>query len=213
MNKSFDYNERFFGFDIRFIILHYTQTETLASTFAIMAERHVSAHYIIDIDGAVYNMVDESKRAWHAGESFWQGIRDINSYSIGIELQNDGVADFPKAQLEALVQLLGDITARYDIQPCGILAHSDIAPARKQDPGEKFPWEWLSCQGFGFFPMVSASAGALAIDLPDYLDEIGYENVLESILAFQRRYRPSVIDGKADDECACLAFSILENLQ
>ncbi len=218
MNKHSlpDYNERCEGSKICFVILHYTETDSLQQTFDIMAQRKVSVHYIIDTDGTLYKAVDESKRAWHAGKSYWRKIKDINSYSIGIELQNDGKSDFPKAQLEALVILLKDIIFRHDIRPCDILAHSDVAPSRKSDPGEKFPWAWLAEQGAGFFPTEAKVKDAekdeeiTADDLEKYISLIGYGecSLKEAITAFQRRYRPAKIDGLADDETAVLAKTV-----
>jgi N-acetylmuramoyl-L-alanine amidase len=170
----------------------------------------VSAHYMIDEDGAVTQLVDESKRAWHAGKSFWQGVTDINSASIGIELVNPGhefgYRDFPKKQITALVELLGGITKRHSgIGRTGILAHSDIAPNRKQDPGELFPWAELAEQGFGIWPYITALDEASASDgeVWEMLQNIGYtcddDTALSSaLMTFQRHYYPDHLTGLPD---------------
>lgn len=139
------------------VILHYTGMETAQAALERLCDpaAEVSAHYLIEEDGFVHALVPEEKRAWHAGLSFWQGIADINSASVGIELVNRGhefgYTDFPAAQMAALKLLLSDIVAKYDIKPQYILAHSDITPERKQDPGEKFDWQTLAAAGFGLW--------------------------------------------------------------
>lgn len=143
------------------IIVHYTDMVTAEEALAWLSNpfSKVSSHYLIGENGKVYQLVDEDKRAWHAGESFWQGYTDLNSCSIGIELANPGhthgYVPFPEAQIEALLRLCEDIRTRWDIPPARILGHSDVAPQRKQDPGHLFPWETLAKEGLGLWPTAS----------------------------------------------------------
>lgn len=149
-----NYNDR--PCDITHIVLHYTDLPTAADSIEILCdpERKVSAHYLIDYDGSVYQMVADEKRAWHAGVSTWQGIDNVNDYSIGIEIQNKGASVTPAepytpAQIDALVELLKNLTHVHGIEPFNIIGHSDVAPDRKIDPGEHFDWRWLKEKGFG----------------------------------------------------------------
>ena len=127
---------------VSMIVIHYTETKTCESALRILCDpdsaKRVSSHWVIDRDGTVYRLVDESKRAWHAGKSFWDGIEDCNSASIGIELVNDGAEVYPQPQLDALVELCDGIKSRHDIRH--VVGHSEIAPDRKRDPGPLFPW-------------------------------------------------------------------------
>ena len=144
---------------IDMVLLHYTNMESAQK--AIEALRNpcsqVSCHYVIDEGGQVYSLVKETKRAWHAGESFWQGRTDLNSSSIGIELVNPGhshgYVPFPHTQIETLITLLLEIQSRWDIPSSRVLGHSDVAPRRKQDPGHLFPWEYLHKKGLGLWPV------------------------------------------------------------
>ncbi|NTU76837.1 MAG: N-acetylmuramoyl-L-alanine amidase [Alphaproteobacteria bacterium] len=164
----------------------------------------VSAHYLIDEDGALTQLVEESRRVWHAGQSFWQGETDLNSASIGIELVNPGhefgYRSFPAAQITALTKLMTEIVARHGLDPkIAPLAHSDIAPLRKQDPGELFPWKDLAQQGLGLWP-VPATEDYAPFDEADVQvlsEALGYG---PSLLAFQRRYHPENLTGIADRE-------------
>jgi N-acetylmuramoyl-L-alanine amidase len=142
---------------ITMIVMHYTGMKTGKAALSRLcdATSRVSAHYCIEEDGTLHALVDESKRAWHAGVSYWDGITDVNSASIGIELVNKGhdggYTPFPEAQMRTLTHLLQGIVSRHHIAPYNIVGHSDIAPARKQDPGELFPWQDLAAQGFGMW--------------------------------------------------------------
>ena len=139
----------------QFIILHYTgmQTANAALDRLTNANSKVSGHYTVDEDGVVYRHVDEGKRAWHAGESFWGGVTDLNTHSIGIEIVNPGhewgYRPFTGHQMKSLTVLCRDIMARHGIEAQNVLAHSDIAPSRKQDPGEFFPWHEMAKHGIG----------------------------------------------------------------
>ena len=172
----------------------------------------VSSHYVIDDFGKVYRLVAEERRAWHAGVGFWRGERDINSASIGIELANPGHSfgyrPFPKAQMEALAQLSSGIIARHGMAADNVLAHSDIAPLRKKDPGELFDWRWLAAQGVGVWPEDGgdAAAGDVA-EAQALLARYGYdcpqtgeldEATRAAILAFQRHFHADNLSANPD---------------
>ncbi|SDM33999.1 N-acetylmuramoyl-L-alanine amidase [Maricaulis salignorans] len=146
-----NFNER--KLPISLIVLHYTGMENGAVALERMRDpaAEVSAHYMVEEDGRIFQLVDEDKRAWHAGVSCWRGETDINSSSIGVEIVNGGhdfgLPDFPAVQIAAVIELVKDIMGRHGIGPEGVVGHSDIAPGRKQDPGEKFPWERLAAAG------------------------------------------------------------------
>lgn len=131
------------------IVIHYTEMTDTAKTLAHLSnpDAEVSSHYLIDYDGTIYRLVDEEKRAWHAGVSRWQGVADVNSRSIGIEIMNDGKKPYTPAQMNALAALCHDIKSRHVIKPENIVGHSDVAPVRKIDPGPHFDWAWLARQG------------------------------------------------------------------
>jgi len=143
------------------LILHYTDTQSAFEALTILQnpEAEVSAHYLVDEDGTIYQLVDEEKRAWHAGKSYWDGKTDINSHSIGIEIQNpghsNGYREFPAEQMAAVTALCKEIMARHDIPAGHVLAHSDIAPGRKRDPGELFDWKSLADKNIGLWPDVT----------------------------------------------------------
>jgi N-acetylmuramoyl-L-alanine amidase len=202
------------GAEIQHLILHYTDTPTLAMAVAMLMDpaREASAHYVVDMDGRIVQLVDEKNRAWHAGKSFWAGETDINSTSIGIEIVNPGHtfghAPFPPEQISAVIKLCQDIIARHHILPQHVLAHSDIAPARKQDPGALFPWEELAKNGVGVFP---AQTDSFPLKTADDLAKYGYDiaNLTAAITAFQRHFRTENINGEWDDECAARLGSLL----
>ena len=143
---------------ITMLVLHYTGMETGEAAFEKLLDpaAKVSAHYLVDETGKVTQMVDEGRRAWHAGVSFWNGISDVNSASVGIEIVNGGhdfdLPKFPKAQITGLLKLCRKIVRAYNIADHNIVGHSDIAPSRKKDPGEKFPWKEMAKRGVGFWP-------------------------------------------------------------
>jgi N-acetylmuramoyl-L-alanine amidase len=204
------------------IVLHYTGMPTGEEAVALLCapDSHVSCHYVIWEDGRVWQLVPESRRAWHAGSSFWAGETDLNSRSIGIELIHPGHAGgappYPQAQIDATIALARDISRRLHIPPERILAHSDIAPARKQDPGEFFPWERLHEAGLGHWtapapirPGPTCDQGAVGppvAALQALLAAYGYavapngaydEATLDAVAAFQRHFRPEKVDGIA----------------
>lgn len=199
------------GAPIDILVLHYTGMKTAEEALARLCDpaARVSAHYTVDLDGTVYRHVAESARAWHAGVSYWAGETNVNARSIGIELVNPGhefgYEPFPETQIEALLDLASGIVKRHPIAPARVVGHSDVAPARKEDPGELFPWAQLADFGIGLWPQWSAKA--LAIPLETALAEIGYgvrPNVdipLETVVsAFQRHFVPKAITGNADPE-------------
>lgn len=204
---------------ITMIVLHYTGMADADAALARLCdpEAKVSAHYLVDENGEVTRLVSEEKRAWHAGRSHWRGMTDINSASIGIEIVNPGhefgYRDFPEAQIEALIPLVADIKDRHGITRGNIVGHSDIAPARKRDPGELFPWGRLARLRLALprptrnllDPEWSEAGFLLA------LERFGYDvtDPLAAIVAFQRRFRPELIDGEIDAECRAILLALL----
>lgn len=188
--------------EISMILLHYTGMETAEAALERLtdAEAKVSSHYTIDEDGTVYQHVDEERRGWHAGVSSWRAEGDINSASIGIEIVNPGhefgYRAFPKLQVAAIITLCQDIQARHEIEH--VLAHSDVAPDRKQDPGELFPWPMLAMEGIGVWPEVSSEdkVKAQSINVYQALSDYGYGAVKakNALIAFQRHYVPEAFE-------------------
>lgn len=206
------------------LLLHYTGMASCAHAIDWLTapQSRVSCHYVIDEAGVITQLVAEAERAWHAGEAVWQGETDINSRSVGIEIHNrghdDGYPDFPDAQMSRLEALCLDIVGRWRIRPERVLAHSDVAPHRKIDPGEKFDWRRLKRTGIGHWvePVaVDASdaglgpddAGASIARAQDLLARYGYgvasggrlDHATGIVLkAFQRHFRPDRVDGRLD---------------
>lgn len=206
------------GAPVDMLVLHYTGMKTAEEALARLCDpaAKVSAHYTIDRDGAVYAHVPEAERAWHAGVSYWAGERNVNARSIGIEIVNPGhefgYVPFANAQIDALVELCKGILSRHPITPTRVVGHSDVAPARKQDPGELFPWDRLSFEGIGVWPRRAMAAGDFAAGLKRFGYGLAPEmDVAEKdvITAFQRHFRPSCMDGIADAECASLLAGLL----
>ncbi|MBP8234703.1 MAG: N-acetylmuramoyl-L-alanine amidase [Rhizorhabdus sp.] len=204
---------------VTMLVLHYTGMQDAASAIARLtdAEAKVSSHYLVAEDGQVMRLVAEDRRAWHAGKALWRGISDVNSASIGIEIVNPGhelgYRPFPGSQMDALVPLVADIVARYGIEPANVVGHSDVAPARKQDPGELFDWETLARLGLALprprrnlaDPHWTPGGFLLA------LERFGYDvtDGPAAVTAFQRRFRPETIDGIADGECRAILLRLL----
>lgn len=192
---------------VSMLVLHYTGMETGRAAIDRLADpaAKVSAHYVVEEDGSVIAMVDEAKRAWHAGVSYWGGIADINSASVGIEIVNGGhdfgLPDFPDAQISTVIALCREIIVRHGIRPVNVVGHSDIAPGRKIDPGEKFPWEPLAREGVGLWPDGAKPAAPVDARAATLLAAIGYNPDLPLrvvLTEFQRRYRPTRLDGVLD---------------
>jgi N-acetylmuramoyl-L-alanine amidase len=201
------------GASVDMLIIHYTGMRDAKSALDRLCDpdAKVSAHYLIDEDGTVVRMVAEEMRAWHAGVSSWRGETDVNGRSIGIELVNPGhefgYRPFPEGQMRALESLAAEIVARHSIPPRHVLGHSDVAPARKMDPGELFDWARLASAGVGLWPAADASAGHRAsLDGAGMLTAFGYgigetpDSLKVAVEAFQRHYRPSRIDGVLDED-------------
>ena len=208
-----NFDERPAGTKPDMLVLHYTGMKTAEEALTRLCDpaARVSAHYTIDRDGMVYAHVPEDRRAWHAGVSYWAGETNVNARSIGVELVNPGhefgYEPFPVSQIEALIDLASGILKRHAISPARVVGHSDVAPARKTDPGELFPWAQLADYGIGLWPAWSAKALRLPVETA--LAEIGYgvpphvDVPLETVIAaFQRRFVPKTITGSADPETA-----------
>ena len=218
------------GVSLDLIVLHYTNMTSAeeALTRLCDAEAKVSAHFLISKQGALYQLVDPLYRAWHAGVSSWHGESDINSRSIGIELDNlghtFGPEPFPVAQMKTLLGLLSDLTNVYTIPPHRIVGHSDIAPLRKKDPGELFPWADLAEKGFGLWPFETKTTIPMSPGLPmntleiqRALYDIGYscpqtgvwdEDSQKVCYAFQQHFTPLEITGYSTD----LTCQVLQKL-
>ena len=191
------------GRSIDMIILHYTGMPTGAEALARLCDERakVSAHYLVEENGDIYRLVAEEKRAWHAGVGSWKGESDINARSVGIEIVNPGhewgYRDFPEDQINAVIDLVKDIRTRHDILPAQVLGHSDIAPRRKEDPGEKFPWAKLADEGLATAPFSGDPQAGKAVSYDaalKALGSIGYDaptgDHAAALVAFQRRYCP-----------------------
>jgi len=202
------------------LVLHYTGMPSAVAALDRLtdAAAKVSAHYLIDENGAVWRLVPEARRAWHAGIACWAGERDVNGASIGIELVNPGhefgYRPFPEAQMAALEELGRDILARHPIPAARVLGHSDVAPGRKTDPGELFDWRRLAAAGIGLWPEPAADASADAAEVKRWLGAFGYgfleEDLSAVIAAFQRHFRPGIISGQADADTAGRLRALLD---
>ncbi len=195
------------------LVLHYTGMQSAAAALARLCDpaAKVSSHYLVDEDGEVYALVEEPRRAWHAGVSFWRGVRQLNDRSVGIEIVNPGhefgYRPYPKRQMAAVTALCQAILARHDIPARNVVGHSDIAPDRKQDPGELFDWRGLAAAGVGLWTDELAAPGDLMADLA----AIGYDVALPPALvitAFQRRFAPDRMSGDSDAPTASRAAAV-----
>ncbi|SDR56449.1 N-acetylmuramoyl-L-alanine amidase [Rhizobiales bacterium GAS191] len=216
-----NHGERRAGVDM--LVLHYTGMPDAPGALARLTDprSEVSSHYLVDAEGVIYELVCESRRAWHAGQSSWKGETDLNSRSIGIEIDHPGHEGgnppFAPAQLDAVITLCGEILSRWPILPCRVLGHSDIAPRRKLDPGERFPWDRLFHAGIGHWvepaPLAEGPSlgpgddGAEVEELQRLLAGYGYplevtgcfgEQTRGVVEAFQRHFRSARVDGRAD---------------
>ncbi len=211
------------GQEITHIILHYTGMKTAQDALEKLCDKtsEVSAHYTIDEAGKIYQHVDEKNRAWHAGDAYWHGKRDINSRSIGIEIVNrghkHGYHEFPNTQIQSVINLCLQIQERHRIEH--VLAHSDIAPMRKEDPGELFPWKKLAENDIGIWPSVADEdfVKSSSMDLMKALQDFGYkaEDSEKMILAFQRHFVPEVFElgreGKPTSLTKARLYALLAN--
>jgi N-acetylmuramoyl-L-alanine amidase len=204
---------------VSMIVLHYTGMPDAEGALNRLRspDAKVSAHYLVAEAGEVFQLVDEEKRAWHSGRSYWRGITDVNSASVGIEIVNPGhefgYRPFPDEQIASVIPLVADIKERHGIGRGNVVGHSDVAPARKEDPGELFPW-WALAKRRLALPSPSrdlmdpywTDAGFLLA-----LERFGYEvtDAQKAVIAFQRRFRPDLIDGIIDGECRAKLLALL----
>jgi N-acetylmuramoyl-L-alanine amidase len=215
------------------ILLHYTGMRTGEAAIARLRdpEAKVSAHYLVEEDGRVFSLVPEERRAWHAGSSFWKGERDINGASIGVEIVNPGhefgYRAFPDVQVDTVIALVADIRTRWSVADARILGHADVAPDRKEDPGELFPWRRLAEAGHGLWaepppapgpPLAEGEEGAGVFALQAGLARLGYDSppsgtydgaTAAIVRAFQRHWRPARVDGMADGETRARLIALL----
>lgn len=204
---------------VSMIVLHYTGMPDAAGALDRLTspDSRVSAHYLIDEAGQVTRLVDDERRAWHAGKSSWRGITDVNSASIGIELANPGhefgYRPFPDEQVTALIPLLAAVKERHGVTRGNVVGHSDVAPARKEDPGELFAWEALARRRLA---LPSPTRGLIDPEWGDAgfilaLERFGYDvgQPQAAVVAFQRRFRPGRIDGVIDGECRAKLLALL----
>ena len=237
VRPAVNFGERRGEFGIDMLILHYTGMETAdaALDWLCKEESGVSCHYFIYEDGRIVQLVPEAKRAWHAGQSSWRGDTDTNSRSIGIEIANPGhgpnYSDFPDAQIEAVVALSKDILERNEISAHHVLAHSDVAPGRKVDPGEKFPWKTLFDHGVGHWAK-GQSPGAILFQMGDegepvsalqsMLKYYGYgldvtgvfdQKTKDCVSAFQMHFRQGIVDGVVDGETIATLNALVTALE
>lgn len=182
--------------EISMLVIH-SMAFSATKVRAILEKDKLSSHYIIDYDGTIYQCVDESKRAWHAGISYWRGETDINSCSIGIELCHPdlGQTDFPQIQINSLIALCQDILKRHNIRPQMVVGHSDIAPSRKADPGKNFPWSTLAKSNIGLWYSTTPHSEN---NIKTLLDIIGYDTssegqIIASTYAFCRHFMPEIV--------------------
>ncbi|APE27136.1 N-acetylmuramoyl-L-alanine amidase [Aurantiacibacter gangjinensis] len=205
---------------ISMVVIHYTEMEDKGFAIERLCdpEAKVSAHYVIGKMGEVVRLVPEDKRAWHAGVSYWRGHKDVNSASIGIELDHPGhkygYGPFPDAQFEALVPLVARMVKAHDIPRANVVGHSDVAPGRKIDPGELFPWDRLAEYGLCLpRPEKLERGDVFDNDASFYLalERFGYDitDGFKAVEAFQRRWRPGKIDGQIDGEVRAILFQLL----
>jgi len=216
------------------LVLHYTGMKTGPEALERLRdpnEPRVSAHYMVEEDGRIFRLVAEERRAWHAGVSYWKGRRNINGVSLGIEIVNPGhefgYRPFPDAQIAAVIALVGDIRSRWTIEDRDIVGHSDVAPDRKDDPGELFPWKRLAQAGHGLWveaapapglPLAEGTEGVEVFALQAGLTRLGYDlppsgkfdaATKAVVIAFQRHWRPEKVDGVADGQTRAQLIALL----
>ena len=221
---------------VSLLVMHYTGMRTAEEALTRLCEPQskVSAHYLVEENGVTHPLVDEKDCAWHAGLSFWHGQRNVNPISIGIEIANPGhewgYRTFPEVQMKAVALLASGIIARHNIAPRDVVAHSDIAPQRKEDPGELFNWQWLAAQGVGLWPgkrgrgaekgriLKQGDSGDSVLKMQSDLAEYGYEIPHDGrfdelthkvVVAFQRHFRSSDIGGAWDEGCEAALTGLL----
>ena len=214
-SPNFDERDR----PVSIVVLHYTGMQDARSAIDRLRDpaARVSCHYLVDEDGRILRMVPEEKRAWHAGRSWWRGITGVNGASIGIELVNPGhewgYRPFTEPQIDALIRLLADVKQRHAVTRGNVVGHSDVAPARKQDPGELFPWARLAKLRLALPRPTAHLADPCWTDggFLLALERFGYDvsDRRAAVVAFQRRFRPELIDGAIDGECRAILLALL----
>lgn len=206
------------GQRVELLVLHYTGMPTGAAALERLCDpaSKVSAHWLVEEDGRVFRLVPEDRRAWHAGVSRWRGASDVNGRSIGVEIVNPGhefgYRAFPEEQMAAVERLCRGIVARHGLGPADVAAHADVAPTRKEDPGELFDWPRLARAGVGLWPPVDDSSSApTAPEALAMLAAIGYDlnDPRAAVVAFQRRFRPARLDGVVDEQTARRIAAVL----
>ncbi len=227
-------DERVAGRQVDHLILHYTGMQSAEAAVERLTdpEARVSAHYTVAEDGRIFRHVSEEERAWHAGVSHWRGEADMNGASIGIEIANPGhefgYTAFPDAQMNSVTNLCKEVLSRHPIPARNVIGHSDVAPMRKMDPGEKFPWQQLAGEGVGLWPQADRSSDLQSLGpmtsspavrlLQQDFEAYGYGLMVNGmydaatqavVTAFQRHFRPLKVDGIADAETQALLKSLL----
>ncbi len=210
-----NFNERADGQDPSMIVMHYTGMQSAQEAIDRLCDpdAEVSAHFVVEEDGTMHQLVDVGNRAWHAGVAFWRGVRDVNSASIGIEIVNPGhefgYREFPHVQMDSVVDLSLELIQKFGIESQNVVGHSDIAPSRKQDPGELFDWQYLAARGVGSWREPDGMDMNAALDFlhdqgltRELLSRAGYDPDCafgDVVAAFQRRYCPEQVrDGAGD---------------
>lgn len=201
------------NYDIRrpqLIVVHFTEQESVRQSLHTLRTRNsggrVSAHYLVGEDGRIYQLVSDEHRAWHAGAGSWGTIHDLNSASIGIEIDNDGREPYTRAQVEALIRLLEDLTTRHRIPKTAVIGHSDLAPGRKVDPGPLFPWKRLHEAGFGIWPDPDAPPPPPGFDPVTALRLIGYpvDDLEATIRSYRMRFRGDTASALDEEDLRIL---------
>ncbi len=206
------------GKEIDTVVIHYTDMPTAEDSLNHLCDPNskVSAHFLIDYEGIVYCMVPMELNAWHAGRSYWRGVENINRNSIGIELQNKGhshgMEEFPRAQIDSLVELLLEVKSYCYFNPLNLVGHQDVAPGRKLDPGPKFDWRFMARHGLTVWPQKSMGI----CNVENALTQIGYNPAIpikDRIIAFQTRYTPHHISGETNAETEQLMMGMLDIIE
>lgn len=209
MSRSPNHGPRRDGLVPELVVLHYTAMADCDAALRVLCDpaREVSAHWLIARDGTVTGLVDEARRAWHAGEGSWGGRGDVNSRSIGIELDNDGASPFSEPLMAALEEVLGGILARWRIAPSGVIGHSDMAPERKRDPGPRFDWRRLARRGLSVWPEPGVAEGVDPAGFRAQARGFGYPDVADEVLlrTFRLRFRPGARGPLDGVDCALAA--------
>lgn len=206
-SKNFDQRKA------RLIVVHHTQMESAEEALQVLHSQNdhgrVSAHYLIADNGKLYQLVADNQRAWHAGAGSWQGVTDINSISIGIELDNNGSEPFDERQILSLIKLLDDLCTRLNIPRDAIIGHADLAPTRKSDPSKHFPWQRLAQAGFGHWYDENLVEAPVGFDPVFALRALGYDtsDLPAAVRAFHRRYRGMETD-LLDPEDSRILFNL-----